>query len=57
MNRTLARRLAALERRTHRVRLVAIADLADPLPPGADALPGETVLIVATGIRRGPEEH
>jgi hypothetical protein len=57
--RPLARRLAALERRATSVRLVAVADLADPLPPGADARPGESVLIVATGIRRDQphEEH
>jgi hypothetical protein len=54
--RPLARRLAALERAARRVRLIAVADLADPLPPSAAARPGETVLIVATGIRRELDE-
>jgi hypothetical protein len=54
----LARRLARLERQrsTPRVRMIAVADLADPRPPGAKAGPGETVIVVATGISRDPEE-
>jgi hypothetical protein len=50
-------RVARLEARLTppRVRMIAVPDLADPRPPEAKAGPGETVLIVATGIRRDPE--
>jgi hypothetical protein len=51
-------RVARLEARLtpNRVRMIAVADLADPRPPGAKAGPGETVIVVATGIRRELDE-
>jgi hypothetical protein len=57
---SLHRRVARLERRHPApVRIVAVADLADPVPLEAVARPGETLMIVAIGVRRGAhrEEH
>jgi hypothetical protein len=50
---SLSRRVARPERRRPRpVRLVAYPGPGKPLPPEAVARPGETVLVVATGIHR-----
>ena len=56
---TLRSRIRRLEQQEPRpVRMVAVENLGDQLPPGIAERPGETLIIVATGIRRGyPEEE
>jgi hypothetical protein len=55
---SLSRRVDRLERRQPRpVRLVAYPAPGKPLPPEAPARPGETALIVATGVGAGLERH
>lgn len=48
------RRLARLEQRQRSVRMIAVTSPDDLLPRDIAAMPGQTLLVVATGIYRNP---